>query len=782
MGQIARDARMKFFNSIQGRVIFFLAVMLLASFALSMGYFSLSLTQFAQDSANRTEKNIYGRRKSELQHLVSLGYTTITRFYDESKNLEKLKQRKHDELKKILDAVYSQALNLYTANKDTMPQAELEQTLASMVAAVRYDGGNYIWINDMTPAMIMHPIKPALNGQDLSGFKDPAGTPLFNEMVTVCKKYGEGVVSYMWTKPGEQEPKPKISYVRLLPGLNWIFGTGAWLEDIEEQMQVEALEALRKMRLPDGGYFWINDTSRPTPNMIMHPTSPGLDGKPLDNPKYKCATQYQDGLEAMPVETDGTVNLFAAMVTATEGTGKGFVTYLWPKPVQGGGVTDARLPKLSYVQRFEPWGWIIGMGVYIDDISASVGQERDFFHKHIRSTLTGISGANLFIAAVLGMAFIWLFRRDVNIPLSRLTDFAKEVDNGNLEARIDGRFIGRIGNLKLALEAMRTSVKENMEKSNESAKDAKEQADKAESTLTRVQDHVGQLNKLLDRMNEVAKAAMQGSKSMTAKAEELSTQFRTVTDGAEDQRNTLNKTMVGMNEMHEVVLNVASNAAEAASSADDARNTANNGAAIVDDAVRTIAKVRQGIEELKLSMAELGGQADAVGKVMNVITDIADQTNLLALNAAIEAARAGEAGRGFSVVADEVRKLAEKTMDATSEVGENIRAIQNSAQVNITRVEASAKAAGEASEKANLSGSTLSEIVDLVSSNAAQVTSIASASEEQSATTEEMGRNIELVNDIASRTVTEMAEAMNATRELSLLAEETRKVIASLKE
>ena len=773
---------MKVLNSVQSRVITFLVAILILASSLNMGYFYYSLSKFSAESSDRTETSIYQRRKTELENLVSVAYTTVKRFYDESRDVEKLKQRKREELKKVLDAVYTQALNFYETHKDAMERAELEQAVADLVAGARYDGSNYVWINDMTPVMIMHPVSPALNGKDLSGFKDPAGTFLFNEMVEVCRKDGEGVVSYQWKKPGEDTPKLKISYVRLLPGLGWILGTGAWIEDIEAQMQAEALDAIRKMRLPDGGYFWINDDTAPVPTMIMHPTAPSLDGKVLNNSKYDCATMFQQGLEASPTETDGKMNLFSAMVTASAETGKGFVTYLWPKPKKGGGVTETQFPKLSFVQHFKPWGWIIGMGVYIDDITAAVALERDYFESNILSTLGQTAVANVLIAVAMAFLFIWLFRRDVEGPLARLTAFAQAVKSGDLEASVEGNFVGRLETLKQAMLAMENSIKEGITCTERSANEAKVQAEKAETTLGRVQDHVAQLNDLLDRMNEVAKQAGSVAETMNAKAGDLAEQFRSVIQGAEEQRNAVTETMTGMAEMREVVLNVAQNAAEAAENSDTARSTADTGANVVGEAVLAITQVREDTESLKQSMGELGMQADAIGKVMNVINDIADQTNLLALNAAIEAARAGEAGRGFAVVADEVRKLAEKTMDATREVGENIQAIQSSTQENIARVEASAKAAEEASEKANTSGTTLEEIVALVSSNAAQVSNIASASEEQSAATEEMSRSIELVSDIATRTVSEMMRSTELTEELTRLAEETGKVIESLKE
>ena len=94
-----------------------------------------------------------------------------------------------------------------------------EQAQVATIEAIknlRYEGNNYFWINDMHPRMIMHPMKPQLNGADLSQSKDPAGTFLFNEMVEVVKKDGHGFVNYMWSKPGADTdaPVPKISYVK----------------------------------------------------------------------------------------------------------------------------------------------------------------------------------------------------------------------------------------------------------------------------------------------------------------------------------------------------------------------------------------------------------------------------------------------------------------------------------------------------------------------------------------------------------------------------------------
>ena len=84
-----------------------------------------------------------------------------------------------------------------------------------MVRDLRYAGQEYFWINDLQPRMIMHPANPKLDGQDLSGIKDPTGKPLFNEFVRIARSQGAGSVDYYWPKPGASEPVAKVSYIQL---------------------------------------------------------------------------------------------------------------------------------------------------------------------------------------------------------------------------------------------------------------------------------------------------------------------------------------------------------------------------------------------------------------------------------------------------------------------------------------------------------------------------------------------------------------------------------------
>jgi len=268
---------------------------------------------------------------------------------------------------------------------------------------------------------------------------------------------------------------------------------------------------------------------------------------------------------------------------------------------------------------------------------------------------------------------------------------------------------------------------------------------------------------------------------ISSASEELSAQVEQSSRGTEVQSQRVAETATAMEEMNATVLEVAKNASQAADSSANARVKALDGAKIVSQVVDGINTMQTVSLTMKEDMGVLGKQAEGIGQVMNVISDIADQTNLLALNAAIEAARAGDAGRGFAVVADEVRKLAEKTMVATREVGEAISGIQAGTKKNLENVERAVSTVEQATGLAHQSGDALQEIVHLVEVATDQVRSIATASEEQSAASEEINRSIDEINRISSETATAMNQSAQAVGELANQAGNLRGLIDKMK-
>jgi methyl-accepting chemotaxis protein len=125
-----------------------------------------------------------------------------------------------------------------------LAREEAQKQAMEAIRGLRYERDDYFWINDMTPVMVMHPTNPKLEGQNLSGMKDPDGKFLFNEMVALAKKSGSGQVDYRWPKPGSDEPVPKVSYVELFQPWGWILGSGIYVDDVQTEFRQQALRAI----------------------------------------------------------------------------------------------------------------------------------------------------------------------------------------------------------------------------------------------------------------------------------------------------------------------------------------------------------------------------------------------------------------------------------------------------------------------------------------------------------------------------------------------------------
>ncbi|PLV55705.1 methyl-accepting chemotaxis protein [Thermotoga sp. SG1] len=144
-------------------------------------------------------------------------------------------ERKKEEAKNLVETVYGILEKAYEMEqKGELTREQAQELAKSLIGKIRYDDNNYFWINDTHPRMVFHPIKPEMNGQDLSDYKDPNGVYLFNEMVKITKEKGEGFVEYSWPKAGSDKPEPKVSYVKLFKPWNWIVGTGIYVDDVKK--------------------------------------------------------------------------------------------------------------------------------------------------------------------------------------------------------------------------------------------------------------------------------------------------------------------------------------------------------------------------------------------------------------------------------------------------------------------------------------------------------------------------------------------------------------------
>jgi len=156
------------------------------------------------------KSNMIDDRQSKIQHLVESATGTLDYFYQ-------------------------------MAQQGQLTKEQAQQQAKDVIKQQRYDGDNYFWINDSAPTMIMHPTKPALDGQSLGDFKDPNGVYLFNEMVAIVKKQQSGFVAYHWPKPGFDNPVAKISFVKGFQPWGWIVGSGIYLDDVDAAFKSDVM-------------------------------------------------------------------------------------------------------------------------------------------------------------------------------------------------------------------------------------------------------------------------------------------------------------------------------------------------------------------------------------------------------------------------------------------------------------------------------------------------------------------------------------------------------------
>ncbi|AIC19981.1 MULTISPECIES: methyl-accepting chemotaxis protein [Pseudomonas] len=459
--------------------------------------------------------------------------------------------------------------------------------------------------------------------------------------------------------------------------------------------QKQALSAIRGLRYDQSDYFWINDL---TPVMVMHPTNPKLDGQNLS------AIRDPDGLA-----------LFNEMVAIAKAKGAGMINYRWPKP----GASEP-VQKTSYVQLFQPWGWIIGSGVYIDDVQA------EFRSQVVKASVVGIAIALLMALLVL------LIARSIVRPLQETVHAMANIASG-------------------------------------------------ESDLTRTLDTHGQdevtelarhFNGFTAKLRLVVSQLQVSASALAQSSADLGSNASQAQERSQQQSQQMELVATAINEVTYGVQDVAKNAEHAASEMRDAEAQARQGQVNIDGSLQQIDRLSATIDQAVEVIRTLAQESTQIGSVLEVIHSIAEQTNLLALNAAIEAARAGEQGRGFAVVADEVRLLAQRTQKSTAEIQSMIERLQGHSEAAVKVIGDSSRASQQTIEQAGLAGESLNAIGQALRNLNGLNASIASATLQQAHVVEDINQNVTQAAGLSHSTALAAEQSSAASLHLKELSEQ----------
>ena len=388
-------------------------------------------------------------------------------------------------------------------------------------------------------------------------------------------------------------------------------------------------------------------------------------------------------------------------------------------------------------------------------------------------------GISVFALALL-FALVFYTANSVSSSLRRFVVYANGVASGKFDSSLDQRgFAYELTELYSALNTMVASLMATMRRAEESREESAREAEKAQLAMAEAEKARKKTEDDHHAMMEVASRVDAVSQKLNETSQKLTEKMSLASLGVKQQHKYMDETIHSISSMSESIMRVSSNAEDAAQFAERTRTRADEGTIIFNKTLDAVEGIRQEIQTLNGQINALSENAEAVGKILSLINDIADQTNLLALNAAIEAARAGEAGRGFAVVADEVRKLAEKTVEATRQVEHSIAGIRDSMQVSSEGVGRTTKSVETTVASGLEAQKVLADIVGLVQGMNEQIHDIAGRCSEQAAASAQVSKTVDCLRMLSSEAgdaMTEGAELSDAlgpeAKELGLLVDQ----------
>ena len=395
----------------------------------------------------------------------------------------------------------------------------------------------------------------------------------------------------------------------------------------------------------------------------------------------------------------------------------------------------------------------------------------------LTSVLAGIG------VLLLGGIFGFIMINNITKGLFELRNASKIASEGNLNIEIKNESTDEIGDLAKAFAKMLNDIKKSTadieaekllveKKVEEAVKESEYQKNylservsqllekmnrlsNGDLTVELENDSNDEINKLFGGFNNTVSNIRQMIEEVNANvnttastASEISASTEEMSINSDQQSMQANEVASAIQQMSATILENAKNASNAAEASKDANQQARIGKNKVIANTKGIERIIVSAESTGKIIAKLAERTDQIGKITQVIDDIADQTNLLALNAAIEAARAGDQGRGFAVVADEVRKLAERTTSATKEIGKTIQEIQNEAKEAHKSMDQASESVNEGKKLTDEVGESLEKILSATEKLSVEINQVAAASEEQSRTSEQITRSVETISTI----------------------------------
>jgi methyl-accepting chemotaxis protein len=461
------------------------------------------------------------------------------------------------------------------------------------------------------------------------------------------------------------------------------------------QAQSQAARLLQGMRYDGNEYFWVSDLE---PRLVMHPHLPKMVGTSVKD--------YRDARDKA---------VFVDIAELARKQGMGSLEYYATRP----GETETLL-KQSYVKLFAPWGWVVGTGIYVQDINHEV--------QVLQKRLVFAVLAALLLVGLVGLAF----SRRVVHPVRALADAAHRVARGDLGFKVPVTSSDEVGRLGEAFNTMVSGIRETVHGI----------ADVAVSTVADA-----------DRIRHSADILSQATR-------EQSEQLQRLADAVQDMSRDLS--------------HGAQRALNTAESAAKNGRVAQEGGETVEHASQKISEIVQVVQRSAQMVARLQASSEVVSQMLRLIQDVSNETNILAVNTAIEAARAGEHGKGFSVVASEVRKLAHRSREAVQQIEFLLKQNHEDTSATATLMRQGTLKVEEGMRLSSATGEALSRIVTGVREIYTKVGDMANEGTRQSTAGENIAERIKSLSINSLEAVAGVEQIAQAVVDLHAQAKQLR--------
>jgi len=381
-------------------------------------------------------------------------------------------------------------------------------------------------------------------------------------------------------------------------------------------------------------------------------------------------------------------------------------------------------------------------------------------------------------------------------PIKDIISVAEKVGQGDLSHELEVKSSDELGRLAETFNETITRLRTMVQTEAERDKLQAQVMDLLDIVSTAAEgDLTVQAEVTSDALGSVADAfnlMVNGLANLVEQIRDAGMEIKTATDsiltvtnemsrGAEEQVVQINKASSVVDSMAMSMQQVASNTEEAANAARQATDAASKGGKAVSETISGMHRIRSTVQGTSKKIKSLGERSMEIGKIVEVINDIAAQTNLLALNAAIEAARAGEQGRGFAVVADEIRKLAERSSKATKEIANLIKGIQVETNEAVTAMENGTRDVEEGTILADTAGASLKSIEGIVSKAASLIHGISVAAKQQVEGAVGVVSSMETISNVSKRTFESSRESMKTISQLASMTNRLNDAIGRFK-